>query len=129
MPVNGIPLTVTRTYNSLNPDSGQFGTSWSFALNDMDVQLDDQRQDVTINQDAYLDGDDNTEGSGNGLPQVANMRVGGNWDVTLTMPDGRRVTFPASVGGSTIDYSLSWNPPPGVHATLEAITKQGIGDA
>lgn len=117
LPVSGVPLTVTRTYNSLNPDSGPFGTSWSFALNDMDVQLDDQREDVTIDQNAYVeDGDD--DGSGSALPTVVNMRVGGNWDVTLTMPNGQRVTFQASEAGGTPDYSMSWNPPPGVHATL-----------
>lgn len=118
LPVNGIPLTVTRTYNSLNPDSGPFGTSWSFALNDMDVQLDDQRQDVTIDQNAYLeDGDDS--GSGSGLPQTVNMRTGGNWDVTLTMPNGQRVTFPFHYYQSGFSFYAFWDTPPGVKATLE----------
>jgi hypothetical protein len=35
-PVNGIPLTVVRTYNSLNPRAGDFGVSWTYALNSMD---------------------------------------------------------------------------------------------
>jgi RHS repeat-associated protein len=130
LPVNGIPLTVTRTYNSLNPDSGPFGTSWNFALNDMDVQLDDVRQTVTVDgNSAFLNDDGNTDGTGGGLPEVVNMRVDGNWDVTLTMPDGRRVTFQADYDGSTPNYSFFWNAPTGVHATLEAITLQGVGDA
>ena len=66
LPVNGIPLTVTRTYNSLNPRSGDFGSGWTFALNSMDVELDDQRQDVTIGTDQAPFADDETDD--NGLP-------------------------------------------------------------
>jgi hypothetical protein len=33
IPVNGIPLTVVRTYNSLNPDSGALSCTFSTALN------------------------------------------------------------------------------------------------
>ena len=91
LPVNGIPLTVTRTYNSLNPRSGDFGYSWTYALNSMDVQLDDQRQDVTIGSDQAPFADDDTDA--NGLPAVVNIRTGGGLDVTLTLPDGRRTTF------------------------------------
>lgn len=119
LPVNGIPLTVVRTYNSLNPDSGVFGASWSFALSDMDVKLDDQRTDVTIGTDsAPLDDDDS---SGNGLPGVVNMRTGGGWDVTLTLPDGRRTTFQFGYDGAWPNLSAKWTPPPGVNATLETI--------
>lgn len=121
LPVNGIPLTVTRTYNSLNPDPGPFGTSWNFALNDMDVQLDDVRQPETVDDNSVFSDDGNTDGTGNAVPQVVNMRVDGNWDVTLTMPDGRRVTFQASNDGSTPNYSFSWSAPTGVHATLEPL--------
>ena len=32
IPVNGIPLTVTRTYSSLNPRSADFGYGWSCNL-------------------------------------------------------------------------------------------------
>ena len=48
IPVNGIPLTVTRTYSSLNPRSADFGYSWTYTLIGMDVELDDERQDVII---------------------------------------------------------------------------------
>ena len=34
IPVAGIPLSVTRTYSSLNPDLGDFGYGWTWALND-----------------------------------------------------------------------------------------------
>ena len=38
IPVNGMPLTVTQTYNSLNPDNGDFGFSWTYAVNGIDVR-------------------------------------------------------------------------------------------
>ena len=90
IPVSGIPLTVTRTYNSLNPRSGDFGYAWKMALNSMDVQLDEQRQPVTIGTDEAPFAD--VEEDANNLPLVVSLRVGGGWDVTLTLPDGRRTT-------------------------------------
>ena len=48
IPVSGIPLTVVRTYNSLNPRSGDFGYSWTYAVNGMDVQLDEERHEVIV---------------------------------------------------------------------------------
>src|SRR5882724_7413106 len=82
LPVNGIPLTVTRTYNSLNPLSKDFGYSWTYSLNSMDVQLDDQREDVTIGSDQAPFGDE--EDDDNGSPKVVSVRTGGAWDVSLT---------------------------------------------
>jgi RHS repeat-associated protein len=122
LPVNGIPLTVTRTYNSLNPDSGPFGASWSFALNDMDVQLDDERTEVTFgNDNAPFDDEGDTEGDG--LPNVVSMRTGGSWDVTLTLPDGRRTTFAFGYDPGLI-YHAKWTAPAGVTAKLEAINEE-----
>ena len=76
IPVNGIPLTVIRSYNSLHPEPGAFGPSWTMSLNDMNVTIDEDRQDVTDD-----DGD------------KVNLRVGGGYDVTLTLPDGRVATY------------------------------------
>src|SRR5207253_777416 len=91
IPVNGIPLTVVRTYSSLNPRSADFGYSWTYALNTMDVQLDEERHDVRIGTDEAPFAD--KEEDDNGLPLVQSIRIGGSWDVTLTLPDGRRTTF------------------------------------
>ncbi len=44
IPVNGIPLTVVRTYNSFNLVQGDFGYNWTYALNDMDAVIDEDRQ-------------------------------------------------------------------------------------
>src|SRR6267142_128248 len=121
LPVSGIPLTVTRTYNSLNPRSAEFGYSWTFALNSMDVQLDDQRHDVTIGSEESPAADD--EEDDNGLHRVVSIRTGGGWDVTLTLPDGRRTTFvftPAFAPSDCKAYA-QWFAPPDVHATLTAL--------
>ena len=107
LPVSGIPITVTRTYNSLNRNNGEFGYSWTYAINDLNLQLDEDRQNTP-------DIDDNT----------FSLRVGGGRDVTLTLPDGRTVTFqfyfdgPRGPGG---DYYAAWQSPPGVNYTLTAM--------
>src|SRR5207247_3117780 len=46
IPVNGIPLTVVRTYNSFNPVVGDFGFNWTYAINDMDVVIDEDRDNL-----------------------------------------------------------------------------------
>jgi YD repeat-containing protein len=119
LPVNGIPLTVTRTYKSLNPLAGAFGQSWTFALNDMDVVIDEER--AVVNALDTLD--DSAD-----LPAVApfdfSLRTGGGRDVTLTLPDGRRTTFYFTLvssvfgDGSGWAYDAKWIAPPGVTATL-----------
>jgi RHS repeat-associated protein len=131
LPVNGIPLTVTRTYNSLNPRSAEFGYSWSYALNSMDVEIDEERVMVTA-VDTLEDVD---------LPAVNpmnfSMRVGGGRNVTLTLPDGRRTTFQFTYAKTTSGedcpscYDGEWIAPAGVTAkltTLNPATKQSTGD-
>ena len=114
LPVSGIPLSITRTYNSLNPRTADFGYSWSFALNSMDVQLDEWRQpteDVDLANEKF------------------SLRVGGGRDVTLTLPDGRRTAFQFYFDGphscyndpSAKDcYFAKWQAPLGVNYELKA---------
>lgn len=103
IPVNGVPLTVTRTYNSLNPDQGDFGKGWTYALADLDVQFDEERRDVKD-----IDGNTFSE------------RVGGGRDVTLTLPNGQRTTFYFTLQpvGTLGTYDAIWQAAPGVTATL-----------
>lgn len=132
LPVNGIPLTVTRTYNSLNPLSSDFGHSWTYALNSMDVEIDEDRAIVTALDTLDGDGD---------LPPLNpldfSLRVGGGRNVTLTLPDGRRATFQFSYAKTTSAedcpscYDGEWIAPPGVTATLTTLnpaTKHSTGD-
>jgi RHS repeat-associated protein len=128
LPVNGIPLTVTRTYNSLNPRSADFGYSWSYFLNSMDVSLDEQRGDFTIGVDPRAPVAD-VEEDENGLALRQSIRTGGGRDVTLTLPDGRRTTFQfyfgqrcpcSAVDDATCCYPALWQAPAGVNCTLTA---------
>jgi RHS repeat-associated protein len=122
IPVSGIPLTVMRTYNSLNPNSADFGYSWTYSLMDMDVQLDEERTQVTIGTPeapfAFPMEEDE-----HGLPLTTSIRTGGGWDVTLTLPDGRRMTF-AFTPRSSLDRTFAyaeWKAPSDVHATLKSL--------
>jgi len=117
IPAGSLPLAVIRTYNSINPDKGDFGYSWTWALNDMDVALDETRQD-TID----LDG------------ESFSKRTGGDRDVTLTLPDGHRATFwfylrgPMGCNGDSYGkfcYEALWKAPPGVNYTLTTIDQFG----
>jgi len=121
LPVNGIPITITRTYNSLNQRSADFGYSWTFALNSMDVQLDETRESVTIGTATAPFADD--EEDENGLPKVVSFRTGGNRDVTLTLPDGRRTTFAFTPKFRSQDCQAdaTWVAPPGVTETLKPL--------
>jgi len=112
IPVNGIPLTVIRTYNSLNPNTGDFGYSWTYSINDMEMEIDEQR----VLTKAVDNLDENEEND------YFSMRVGGGRDVTLTMPDGRRATFYFTLvsGGCASCYTAQWIAPAGVYASLGA---------
>ncbi|HWQ92086.1 MAG TPA: DUF6531 domain-containing protein [Clostridia bacterium] len=118
IPVAGIPLTVVRTYSTLNPKRGDFGYGWIMSINDLDVQLDEERE------------------SAEGWPlyeeeepsESFSQRMGGGRNVTLTLPDGRRTTFafyfegPMSCGSGYDNYCFKarWQSAPGVHWGLEA---------
>jgi RHS repeat-associated protein len=107
IPVNGIPLTITRTYNSLKPDRGDFGYGWTWALSDMDVVLDESRANVP----------DLTNPNSTPFSE----RTGGGRDVTLTLPNGQRTTFTFYFGGQqNYGFPAQWQAAPGVTAQLTA---------
>ena len=118
IPVSGIPLTVTRTYNSLDHSQGAFGYSWSYTLNDVGFQMDENREQTP---DVF---DEDSEAG------WFNRRTGGGRDITVTLPDGRRTTFycwmdgPHPRPGEDVAtwYYPRWQAPPGVRyavGTLE----------
>ena len=124
LPVNGMPLTVTRSYDSMNPNSADFGVGWSYNVASLNVQLDEQRTVATVGG-PNLPFDDLADGPGTDSgPRELSVRTGGGRDVTLTLPDGRQTTFvfspqpyPGDTGQGTI-YQAQWKPPGDVHATL-----------
>jgi RHS repeat-associated protein len=123
IPVNGIPLTVIRTYNSLNPLSSDFGYGWTYSIDSMDVQLDDERTPVQIGVSPQALSAFPTEEDAYGAPLATSVRTGGGWDVTLNLPDGRRTTFlfsPRLTSDGSGNVYAQWTAPPDVHATLGA---------
>ncbi len=77
IPVNGVPLRVVRTYDSLRKDKhGDFGYGWTYSIANMDIEMNEVR----------FPAKDTGEGT---------IRRGSpfNRDVNLTLPDGRRKTF------------------------------------
>jgi len=115
IPVNGMPLSVIRTYSSLNPNAGDFGYSWTYAIQDMNVQFNEYRSDNNV--------------------ESFSQRTGGSRDISLTLPDGRRTTFTynlqmESVFGTpnlqTIRQLAVWTPPPGVYDTLTPIVSNRL---
>jgi RHS repeat-associated protein len=113
IPVNGIPLTVVRTYNSINPNRGDFGYGWFFAINSMDIALDETREDVPDVASG--------KGEGDSPSGTFSMRTGGGYDVTLTMPNGQRTTFYFYLTNTeAFTYNPAWSSAPGITATLTA---------
>lgn len=89
IPVAGLPITVARTYDSLERNQvGDFGYGWSLDI---------------------------------GNPK---LEVNPAYDVTLTMPDGRRSTFYFTPGhyGGVFSYFLypHYTPEAGVYGSLES---------
>ncbi|NLF19168.1 MAG: hypothetical protein GX595_18215, partial [Lentisphaerae bacterium] len=108
IPLPGLPITLTRTYNSLQARSGtpspDIGPGWSFAIADMLIETDEVTRTDT-----------NAEG------EAFTARSGGGRNVTLDLPDGRRGTFTFRLepgGAYEFCYHARWDPPPGVAATL-----------
>nr|MBP9902674.1 putative Ig domain-containing protein [Verrucomicrobiota bacterium] len=105
-PIGGVGLQIIRSYDSLNPEAGDFGYSWTYAVTDIGLSINEQR---VQEQDLF--------------GEFFSLRTGGGRDVTLTMPDsGQRVTFRYSLNpGGLFRLRAAWTPPPGVGATLAPI--------
>ncbi len=107
IPVGGMPLSVIRTYNSLNvAEPGDFGYGWTWALKDVDMKIGGSR-------DSYVPV---------GESQSVSIRTGGARNVDITLPDGTRTTFTYSVEPSRMfEYQAVWTASPGVKATLKPL--------
>jgi len=133
--VGGVFLSVVRTYDSLKKDkNGEFGYGWTYSVANMDIELDEERNEgiVLLDSAEYV--------------VERSLRCGSNYNrnVTLTLPDGQRATFVFYLDccdeyfGCPV-YKAAYASPPGVSAGLvtqddELINpftgiwdKQGIG--
>ena len=110
LPLAGIPLVVTRQYDSLDTTSGDFGKGWRLGLPgkvvDSETEAPDEPLGLLLN-----------------APFTASTRV------YVTRPDGRRVGFtfaPRALGGLTpFQFGAAFNADAGVTDTLEAISPTG----
>jgi len=107
IPVGGLPLSLTRNYDSFNTKQGAFGYGWSYDFADMDVQIDETRSDHTFFEE--------------GQWSTLNIRTGGGRDVTLTLPGGQRVTYVCTFRNGLGYQYAEWVRPPGVFADLVPI--------
>src|SRR6267143_1096797 len=105
---SGFPMRLIRSYDSTAGNGPDFGRGWKYELKDLDLQLDEERSDKD-----FIDDD-------TGFWTTANVRWGGGRNVTLTLPDGRRVTyrFGFRVSITTGFAYAQYTRPPGVHAKL-----------
>ena len=103
LPLAGIPITIKRSYNSLNAArAGDFGYGWSLAVQEADIA-------ETVPQ------------TGTGFASTP-FKVGTR--VYLTAPDGQRIgfTFQSELGAVSFlgaAYSAVFKPDPGVLYTLK----------
>jgi RHS repeat-associated protein len=77
--LGGVPINATRSYDSVNAiagKSGDFGPGWTFALDDLQVEINETR-----------------EMANDSLSRPFSRRSGGSRDVSLTLPTGQRTTF------------------------------------
>ena len=85
----------------------------------MDVALDEQREDWQVGS-AALPIDLNDTGDEDGSGAIVSVRTGGSRDVTLTLPDGRRVTFQFYFTLAGYFCEPTWKAPADVNYTLTA---------
>ena len=105
IPVAGIPLVVTRQYNSLDTSPGDFGPGWRLGL--AGRATDNAVESMTGNELVDL---------------LASEPFRAGTRVYVTRPDGRRVGFtfaPVYVFGLTT--IVKFEPDPGVTDSLQAI--------
>jgi YD repeat-containing protein len=103
VPVAGIPLTVTRRYDSLDVGQGDFGAGWSLGLN------------VNV-----------TDGPADGTgPNPSPQAFYGGTRVYVTRTDGERVSFKFDPQPFPFPFSFlltpRYTPDDGVEGTLEAL--------
>src|SRR6266446_1549355 len=115
IPVAGVPMEVTRTYDSRDKRVGDFGFGWALGLKN--VRLEKSRVlgfdwYETVSQDVFA----------NYCLQATSAHV-----VTVTFPGGKVFKFQAVVSPNCQRLSpittgvLSFTPMPGTHGTLEVM--------
>jgi YD repeat-containing protein len=118
LPVAGIPIQITRAYDSRNTAPGDFGAGWSLEL-----------RNIRLRKNQHLGRDWEHSSTGGNLPvyciDSANPRL-----VTVTFPDGRVHRFQALPNpecqalAPLIYPRMAFLPLPGTYSTLRPVLEQ-----
>ncbi|MDY4079858.1 MAG: DUF6531 domain-containing protein, partial [Clostridium sp.] len=106
IPLDGLPITVVRNYDSRNKSSGDFGNGWSLALSDLKLEIT-----ANIGQDGWYQ-----KTTKSGFFYLYEIKESKEHKVTVTYPTGEVEEF--SVGVSPSSQRLQ--PIPAVTMTFTA---------
>jgi len=120
LPVAGMPLAVTRTYDFRDKRAGDFGVGWSLSVSDARIQKNgvvggmDQMQ--VWNSHKVI---------GGGLLLVYALDAVKPRIVTITLPDGTVYSFHAKVEPQQLEPItegvMEWEAQPGTKGTLQVV--------
>ncbi len=117
IPVAGIPITITRSYDSRNKEMGDFGVGWTMDINNIRLQ---KNRHLGINWEQTVEP---------GLFPVYGIRTSKSRVVTITFPDGNVYKFgavpsPAGQFGLPLIYpKIKFLPFEGVQGTLTPLVE------
>ena len=124
VPVSGIPITVTRTYDSRNKEKGDFGIGWTLSMKD--VKLSESSEPFK-NWDERV--------SGVGFPKYYLVETKPHI-VTITYPNGKTDEFETVLNpnvrsllsfiDSGIPVLVSYKPKKGTYSKLEALSDNNV---
>jgi RHS repeat-associated protein len=115
IPVAGIPVTLSRTYDSRDQTSGDFGVGWNVDI-----------QNVKIEENRHP-GEDWVQTSTGGDWPTYCLDGGGERYVAITLPNGKVEEFDLTITPQCrqfvpIDYpTISYTPRPGTTSTLQPL--------
>ncbi len=114
IPVSGIPVTVTRSYDSRNKNSSDFGVGWSIDI-----------QSIKIEENAPPGEGWNMASSGGNWPTYC-VESQGERSIAVTLPDGKVEEFDLTATPKCQSYvpiqypAISYTARPGTTSTLKA---------
>ncbi len=96
VPLPGLPITVTRTYDSRDRSLGDFGDGWRLSIANVRVQKNGGALGQTWDE----------ESSWSGYYPVSCLQMAKNHTVTATFPDGRVYEFTPTIAQSCQPFNI-----------------------
>lgn len=128
LPSTGFPMSLVRKYDSLNADKGgPFGLGWSLGLFDLEIEVHESRTQLATTDPMHPGLYGNVPGLSTDQKElmIRNSQLLDR-SVSLTLPDGNRVTFPFYFGAGGVVTNLYpnyWSPPGYDNMTLETLNQ------